>query len=117
MAEPKFPSRASDGSFCVDAIFTGPADVAQVRDWVNSWMSANSVWRRAWSSGTTETLVYSDQFASSPEVLLHHANLCIRLRGAPGSNGVWRDWLVELCGHLTTRFPDLKLAQVIDAPA
>lgn len=111
MNELKFPRRRLDGSFCVEVMLevapgTEARARAEIERWlVSTWVPANTVWRRHWSTGVVEELRFEQEFQSISIGDIAVRSLSIRLEGKSTAK-YWRDWLVSrLLPELRANFP------------
>ncbi len=118
----KFPRKRHDGTFSVEIVFasTAPPRREEVEAWLQEWISSNGVWIREWRGAEdkvvqTETLRLAEAFLSNPRPSRwDDGEYVVHLDGASVAP-FWKDWMVNLIGDVTARFPALTFQTARDS--
>lgn len=117
----KFPRRAADGTFVVDAVLelAAPLDAGEVDAWLEEWCAANGTWLREWRGAEdkvvkTDRLVLLEAFRRRPTCVRSDVRtLVVRLEGTSAAP-YWRDWLAKMVEALSAEYAGLRLREVQD---
>ncbi|MCA9266645.1 MAG: hypothetical protein KDA60_22460 [Planctomycetales bacterium] len=107
----KFPRLRPDGSFSIVAVYRFNGDreaiAESVATWIHDWLRRKDPWIRRWSTGETETLIFSHEFSEAPRLVnAGNETIQIEFEGRPGSRW-WKDWIGRFTHDLVEEHPGI----------
>lgn len=116
----KFPTKRSDGSFCIEiklrvnaGEYTELAD--RVVSWSDRWIEENRFWSTSLAESVGGRLDFLEDFTGPPACSATHSSLLLRFESRRAASKWWKDWLVlRFLKDLQTAFNEISVESIGD---